>query len=234
MTDPQKKTSIITIDGPAAAGKSTAARLLAQRIGFVLLDSGALYRCVALHLLREKISPDASRIPEEALSALEISVKPGPLAMKVLLNGEDVTPLLRHESISEAASRFSALPEVRQALLELQRSTGARWDLVAEGRDMGTVVFPHARFKFFLIADLDERARRRYLELMGRGERADLDQVRSHMIERDRRDATRKASPLVMAADAVAIDAGALTPEEVVGRIMRVIEGYAANSNAAK
>jgi CMP/dCMP kinase len=234
LTDPQKRTSIITIDGPAAAGKSTAARLLAQRIGFVLLDSGALYRCVALHLLRGKISPDASRIPEEALSALEIAVEPGPLATKVLLNREDVTPLLRHESISEAASRFSALPEVRQALLELQRSTSARWNLVAEGRDMGTVVFPHARFKFFLIADLDERARRRYLELIGRGERADLDQVRSHMIERDRRDATRKASPLVMAADAVAIDAGALTPEEVVGRIMRVIEGDAANSNAAK
>ncbi|MBI5568472.1 MAG: (d)CMP kinase [Desulfomonile tiedjei] len=234
MTDPAKRTSIITIDGPAAAGKSTAARLLAQRLGFVLLDSGALYRCVALHLLRRKIPPNAVRIPEEAISALEIAVEPAAVTMKVLLNGEDVTALLRHESISEAASRFSALPEVRQALLDLQRSTGEQWNLVAEGRDMGTVVFPHARFKFFLIADLDERARRRYLELIERGERADFDQVRSQMIERDQRDATRKASPLVMASDALAIDAGALSPDEVVDRIMCAIEGEASSLNAAR
>ena len=119
MSDHEKRTSIITIDGPAAAGKSTAARLLAQRLGFVLLDSGALYRCVALHLLRRKIPPDAPQVPEEALSTLKITVEPGAVSMKVFLNGEDVSSLLRQESVGEAASRFSALPEVRQALLEL-------------------------------------------------------------------------------------------------------------------
>ena len=234
MIDPEQKTSIIAIDGPAAAGKSTTARLLARRLGFVLLDSGALYRCVALHLIRRNIPPDAQWIPEDALSCLKISVEPGVSSMKIFLKGEDVNALLRDESIGEAASRFSALPEVRKALLGLQRSTGSRWNLVAEGRDMGTVVFPYAQFKFFLIADVDERARRRYLEIVGRGSRANFQQVRSQMVERDRRDELRTASPLVMAADAVAIDATALRPEEVVERMMRVIEERAEAPNSAE
>ncbi|HTY24411.1 MAG TPA: (d)CMP kinase [Desulfomonilaceae bacterium] len=211
--------TVITIDGPAAAGKSTAARLLAQRLGFVLLDSGALYRGLALHLIRCGISPNTRSVPEMALESLELRIEPGVGFMRVFLGSEDVTEIIREESVGEAASRFSTKPEVRKALLKLQRWAGSQWNLVAEGRDMGTVVFPGARVKFFLTADPEERSKRRYRELVTRGETSELERVDAEMRRRDERDTSRQSSPLIKAEDAIILDTTRLSPEQVVDRM---------------
>jgi CMP/dCMP kinase len=217
-------TMVITIDGPAAAGKSTVARLLARRLGFLLLDSGALYRGLALHLLRRNVSPASGLVPDETLASLDLVIQPEVASMRVFLDREDVTEALREEALGVAASRFSTQPSVRNALLALQRSAGGRWNLVAEGRDMGTVVFPDARAKFFLRADLEERSRRRYRELSEKGQQPDFREVLSEMHERDLRDETRAIAPLVQAADAIAVDATRLFPEAVVELMLEVIE----------
>ncbi len=207
---------VITIDGPAGAGKSTVARLLAARLGFVLLDSGALYRAMALHLSRLGIDPDCNSVPEEALISVQISVEPRPGAMKVFLGLEDVGEIIRDDRISSAASRFSARAEVRRALIGIQRGAAARGSVVAEGRDMGTVVFPDATVKFFLTADARERAGRRYKELLDRGAEADYSNVLEEMKARDHRDESRPEAPLAIAADALVIDTTELKPDEVV------------------
>ena len=168
---------VIAIDGPAGAGKSTVARLLAQRLGFRLLDTGALYRVTALHLLRLGIAVEAEHIPESALTSLDLRMVPDGKSMKLFLGEEEVTDLIRDEHIGAAASVFSAKPCVRQALLGLQRSAGKSWNLVAEGRDMGTVVFPDAAVKFFVTADQGVRCQRRYLELLARGEQVEPGEV---------------------------------------------------------
>ena len=224
MTDRDHVPVVITIDGPAAAGKSTVARLLAKRLGFLLLDSGALYRALALHLSQRNVLPDNGLVPEHALAPLDLVIVPEVASMRVLLDGKDVTDILRGEALGLAASRFSTQPSVRSALLALQRSAGLRWNLVAEGRDMGTVVFPDAHAKFFLRADLEERARRRYAELAGKGEILDYEQVFSEMRDRDARDQTRAIAPLVEAEDAIAVDATALSPAAVVQVMLSAIE----------
>jgi len=197
---------VIAIDGPAGAGKSTMARLLAQHLGFFVLDSGALYRVMALHLLRRGVSPDCDIVSEADLQALDLVIQPEVGLMRLFLGSEDVTGLIREERIGICASRFSAKPEVRRALLDLQRQAALKWDLVAEGRDMGSVVFPHAQAKFFLTADLTIRSKRRHLELVARGENTELNTVVSTMRSRDLRDESRQESPLVMAPDAIRID----------------------------
>jgi len=214
---------VIAIDGPAGAGKSTAAKMLAQRLGFFLLDSGALYRVVALHLLRAGIDALGGPVPAWALTAIDIRVEPSVASMGIFLGGEDVTAMIREERIGLAASRFSARREVRSLLLQLQRSLADEFDLVAEGRDMGTVVFPHAALKFFLTADLWERSQRRFKELDGRGETAELERVCSEMRDRDLRDETREEAPLAKAPDAVEIDTTHLSPEEVIDRMMEQV-----------
>ncbi len=224
MKNSDSPATVITIDGPAAAGKSTVARLLARRLGFLLLDSGALYRGLALHLLRRNVSPDKGIVPEDTLASLDLVIQPEVASMRVFLDREDVTEGLRGEALGVAASRFSTQPAVRNALLVLQRNAGARWNLVAEGRDMGTVVFPHARAKFFLHADLEERSRRRYRELSEKGEQPDFPEVLVEMRERDLRDETRVIAPLVQATDAIAVDATRLVPEAVVELMLDVIE----------
>ncbi len=224
MTHSAPPTMVITIDGPAAAGKSTVARLLARRLGFLLLDSGALYRGLALHLLRRNVSPANGHVPEEALTPLDLAIQPEVASMRVLLDQEDVTESLRGEALGVAASQFSTQPAVRKALLALQRRAGARWNLVAEGRDMGTVVFPAAHAKFFLRADLEERSRRRYRELSEKGEQPDFLEILSEMRARDLRDETRAIAPLVQAEDAIAVDATSLSPEAVVELMLGVIE----------
>ncbi|MEW6136682.1 MAG: (d)CMP kinase [Thermodesulfobacteriota bacterium] len=207
---------VITIDGPAGAGKSTAARMLAGRLGYFLLDSGALYRVVALHLMQSGISGECDHVPAEALDRLDVQLEPGIGSMRLFLRDREVTKEIRTERIGDLASRFSAKPEVRKALIGVQRAAAAKWDLVAEGRDMGTVVFPDASIKFFLTATLEVRARRRYDELRNRGDNTDFGTVLNDMVERDARDERRAEAPLKPADDSIIIDTSSLDAESVV------------------
>lgn len=217
------RTVIVAIDGPAGAGKSTMARALARRLGFFLLDTGALYRAMALRLMRLGVVPDCAPIPEIVLETADLRIEPEPASMRVFLGNEDVTDAIREESVGSAASKFSTRPEVRRALLSLQRAAARRGSMVAEGRDMGTVVFPDAHVKFFLTADLSARAQRRHRELLERNIDSSLPEVRDSMMTRDRRDASRDESPLVCPADAHVVDTTGLSPEQVLDIMMRHI-----------
>jgi cytidylate kinase len=206
---------IITIDGPAGAGKSSAARRLAQRLDFEVLDTGAMYRAVGLAALRTHISlTDASTL-EQLLQTLRLEMPPG----KVLLNGEDVTLLIRTGEASNASSVVAAVPVVRRYLVQWQRDISRGRNMVCEGRDQGTVVFPDALCKFFLVADPLERVRRRQRELEARGEVVDRDQLVRAVEERDRRDAGRDLAPMRPAEDAVLLDTTRLGLDEVVDRM---------------
>ena len=215
---------IITIDGPAGSGKSTVAGMLAARLGFFLLETGGLYRVMALHLKRNGLNPDSGSIPEEVLASLDLAVVPEVGSMSVFLGGEDVTIAIRDEKIGRDASRFSVRPEVRRALLGLQRSIAKQGNIVAEGRDMGTIVFPEAQVKFFLTADLKERAHRRFRELVDRGEQIEFSVVLSEMRTRDERDRSRFEAPLMPASDSVIIDTAELSPLEVVSVMLTHID----------
>lgn len=195
---------VVAIDGPAGAGKSTVAKAVAARLGSTYLDSGAMYRCVALASL------ERGSAPAEVASDLRIE-----LGERVLLDGRDVTEAIRRPDVSEAASRAAADPAVRAAMVQEQRRLLAHGDWVAEGRDIGTVVAPSAEVKVFLTADPQERARRRAAELG-----ADQDTVLAEQVIRDQRDSTRADSPLVKAPDAVEIDTTGLSLDEVVHRVV--------------
>jgi cytidylate kinase len=201
---------VVAIDGPAGAGKSTVARAVARRLGFTYLDSGAMYRCVGLLALADPAAP-AGRLARAAQIEL---------GERVLLDGRDVTEPIRTGEVSEAASRVAADPAVREALVARQRELIADGDWVAEGRDIGTVVAPHAELKVFLTASARERARRRAVDL-GQSTETVLAQQRL----RDERDATREHSPLLTAADAVELDTTGLTVDEVVERIAALAGG---------
>lgn len=213
----------IAIDGPAGAGKSTVARLLAERLGYSLLDTGAIYRVMALRA-RERGVPWTDGAGVGALAeGLTISFQLEGAVNRVFADGQDVTAAIRTPEISDGASRVSALPEVRAALLGLQRRIGAAGGVVVEGRDIGTVVFPGAAAKFFLTATVDERARRRAAELRAAGRPADPQRTREEIMERDERDSTRAAAPLRKAADAIEIDSSRLSIDEVVAQMSAVI-----------
>jgi len=201
------------------------ARLLAGRLGFYLLDTGALYRAVALHLIRLGLTADDDPIPESALGSVGLKVEPEVASMKLFLGEEEVSHIIRSERIGAAASKFSAKPEVRRALLAIQRCAASRGRVVAEGRDMGTVVFPDAEVKFFLVADLTERSRRRHLEVSAGSEKVEFSKVRSEMQARDRRDESRDQAPLVQARDALVIDTTSLDPTQVLQRMEDHIAG---------
>jgi CMP/dCMP kinase len=222
---------IVAIDGPAGAGKSTAAKRLAARLGYAFLDTGAIYRTLALIGGRRGLDwGDAAALASLA-EKLGIVFVPGESGVnRVLAEGEDVTADIRTPEISDGASRVSAHPPVRAALLGLQRRLAAAGSLVAEGRDMGTVVFPDAPAKFFLTASPAERARRRAQELAAAGRPADPDAVLQEMLARDRRDTTREVSPLRCAADALLIDSEGMSPEEVVDRMVTHIDAIRAQS----
>ena len=222
---------IVAIDGPAGAGKSTAARLLATRLGFMLLDTGAIYRVMALQARERGIRWDDGPGVAALAPELELSFRLEGSQNRVLLGGSngstDVSSAIRTPEISDGASRVSALPEVRAALLGLQRRIGAAGPVVVEGRDIGTVVFPDAEVKFFLTASADERARRRVAELAAAGRPADPVQTRAELVARDERDSTRAAAPLRKADDAIEIDSSALNVDQVVDRMAAVVEGRA-------
>lgn len=206
---------VVTIDGPAGSGKSTAARGLAARLGFLYLDTGAMYRAVALFLLRRGVAPDDGPAVGPLLHDLRVEAVGG----AVVLNGEDVAAAVRTPEVSQGASRVAVLPAVRRFLAAEQRRAAAGRRIVCEGRDQGTAVFPDAGAKFYLTADPAARASRRFAELARQGVRTTLDEVLAAQEERDARDAGREVDPLRPAADAVAVDTTILTAAEVLDRL---------------
>jgi len=213
-----EKSFIIAIDGPGGAGKSTTARAVAARLGLSYLDTGALYRCVALRAVEAGLSlDDDARIAEIARN---VDVRFAAGSQQVLLGERDVTSEIRTPEISQAASKISALPAVREALVDLQRRSARAPGTVAEGRDMGTVIFPDARLKVFLDASVDERARRRAADLHALGRGDGIEEVRAQLAERDARDSGRSVAPLCRAPDALVLDTTDLAFEEVVERIV--------------
>ena len=206
---------IVTIDGPAGAGKSSAAKELARRLGFEYLDTGAMYRAVTLAALRAGINLRDPAAVETVLSGLALAMPPG----KVVLNGEDITPLIRTAEVTAASGPIADNHAVRRRLVDLQRAIAAGRDMVCEGRDQGTIVFPDAACKFFLVADPEERARRRQRELEARHEPVDFAALLAAILERDRRDAARDIAPMRPADDAILLDTTRLSLDEVVDRM---------------
>ncbi len=225
-----RKRPIIAIDGPVGAGKSVAARELARALGFSYLNTGAMYRAVAIAAREAGISPDDPNVEERLASVLKgIKIKFD--GEKILLNGRDVTAMKDDPEIGELASRFSAIGSVRVRMRDLQRAAGADGGVVMEGRDIGTAIFPDAEFKFFLDADVKTRAHRRYEELKKKGASITEDEVLEQLVERDRRDSGRELAPLKRADDATVIDSTNLSIDAVVAAMKAKIND---RNNAGK
>lgn len=208
---------IVTIDGPAGAGKTSVSKLLARELGYRYLDTGALYRAVAVAAMQAGVAADDDPALSVLCQGIALDLQDTEAGLRVLLNHEDITDRIRTPKVSMMASAVSARPVVRAFLLETQRNLGARGGVVAEGRDMGTVVFPHAAAKFFLDADSGIRARRRYEELRTiSGDAPSLEAVQKDMAQRDHNDSTRETAPLKPASDAIVIDSSRLPLEAVV------------------
>jgi cytidylate kinase len=222
---------VIAIDGPAGSGKSTAARRLAERLGGRLLETGALYRCVALKARQMGIPVDDPLRVAPIAGKLKVRFESAPSGEGTItfLDGQDVTAQLREPQVSRDASVVASLGEVRKSLLSLQRELARGGVTVAEGRDLGTVVFPDAAVKFFVTADPEVRAQRRHLEQVESGDRASLDQVRSDIEARDARDRTRKVAPMTPAEDAVVLDTSRLDPEAVVTAMVAEVKRRTGN-----
>ncbi len=206
---------VITIDGPAGAGKSTVARGLAERLGFEFLDTGAMYRAVAWSCLSQGVDLNDADTVGATAASVTLDMTP----QSVICNGTDVTTQIRTGEVSEASSLVAAVPAVRQELVRLQREVAAGRNIVTEGRDQGSVVFPNAECKIFLTADPHRRAERRLKELEQRGEAATLDDVLQQIVDRDQRDQQREIAPLVKADDAIEVDTSSQTADEVLAQI---------------
>ena len=215
-------TRIITIDGPAGAGKTTVSRLLAQKLGCVYVDTGSLYRGVAYEIKRQHIDCENDAALERFLKDLDLNFVMEKEELVLMSSGRDISNFIRTPEISMLASSSSAKPQVRAALLDIQRNIAKTKDTVFEGRDMGTMVFPNAAYKFFLFADLSVRAKRRYNEMPE--ETKDINQVQKQMEIRDNNDSKRQLAPLKPAVDAVKIDSSFLTIKQVVDKMLRIIE----------
>lgn len=214
----------IAIDGPAGAGKSTIAKLIAARKGYIYVDTGAMYRAMALFLLREGVDPADTAAIDAKCREADITIGYEDGVQIVYLNGENVNGLIRTEEVGKMASVSSPNPNVRKKLVELQQKLAADADVVMDGRDIGTCVLPGAQVKVFLTADSHERALRRYKELTAKGETCDLAVIEKDIIERDRQDMTRALSPLKQAEDAVLVDSSHMTAEEAADAVISLIK----------
>ncbi len=210
----------VAIDGPAGAGKSTIAKLVAKKKGYIYVDTGAMYRGLAIYFLDQNLrSEDVDRIIE-ACKSVDVTISYEDGKQQVLVNGENVTERLRQEAVGNMASKISSIPEVREALLELQRNLARTRDVIMDGRDIGTCILPNADLKIYLTASSLTRAKRRYEELTEKGVACDLKEIEEDIKERDLRDMTRKVAPLKQAEDAILVDSSDMTIEEVVNKII--------------
>jgi len=211
------KHAIVTIDGPSGSGKSTISRMLAHKLGFTYLDTGAMYRAAGLKAKRAGVGLEDTEALAKLLEDIEIQLVPkNNDDVRVFLDGEDVSAAIRTAEMGLVASKVSANKAVRRKLTKLQQDMGRRGSIVAEGRDMGTVVFPGADFKFFLDASPEERARRRCEQLKNRGEKAEYQEILEQIIKRDQDDSSRALAPLKPAEDAVIVDSSKMNPDEVL------------------
>ena len=216
---------IIAIDGPSGSGKSTLGRMLARELNLLYIDTGSMYRAVALAVIEARIDPADSEAVTTLANSADIDLEGEPDSLKVLLDGREITEEIRTESVTAMSSVVSSIPGVRRAMVERQRAMGQR-GAVLNGRDIGTVVFPDADIKFFLIAKAEERAERRFKEDLQTNVGVSLEQTMSEMIERDWRDSTRADSPLKIADDAIVIDSSGLSIDEVFERMMEHVHRH--------
>jgi cytidylate kinase len=224
---------VVTIDGPAGAGKSTTARAVADRLGFLYVDTGAFYRALALKVQRGGVSPDDLAAVDRCVRETRLTLSGAPGEAHVWLDGAEVGDAIRTPEVSELASRLAAQAPVRRRLVELQRALAERGPLVAEGRDLGTVVYPDAAVKIYLDADLEARAKRRARELERLGTPVAVDEVRADLTRRDERDRSRLESPLVIPAGAQVVNTSSITIEEQIGEVLRAVREHPAFPGSA-
>ncbi|MBC8318202.1 MAG: (d)CMP kinase [Desulfobulbaceae bacterium] len=228
MAENQK--DIVTIDGPSGSGKSTICRIVASRLNYTYLDTGAMYRAVGYKARQQNIDLEDGPSLGLLLDSLDLTLLPGDGDTRVLLDKKDISAAIRTAEMGLVASKVSAQPVVRQKLTQMQQKMGEKGRIVAEGRDTGTVVFPGARYKFYLDASPEERARRRYLQLLEKGEKADQQDILAQILKRDANDSSRSLAPLKAADDAVIIDSSQLSIDDVVHFILEKVSASLANS----
>lgn len=221
----EKEIYQIAIDGPAVSGKGTVARMLGQRLGYVCLDTGALYRAFTIHCLNKGARPVDNDDLERALESIDINVECRDGATHVSLDGEDVTSKLHDHEVCEEVFKYAQIKKVREKVRGIQRAMGAKQTLICEGRDITSVIFPKAKYKFYLTASLDARAQRRYAMEVAKGSIVTYEEVKETIRQRDYADATREESPLVLVKDATVVDASEISAAEAVDIIQAIIQG---------
>lgn len=214
----------MAIDGPAGAGKSTIAKITGEKLGLIYIDTGAMYRAVAYYFVENNINPDDAEAVKKACDAIVITIEYHDGVQQVILNGSNITPMLRKEAIGNMASRVAKLGDVREKLVSLQRNMAKKGKIVMDGRDIGTCVFPDADIKIFLTASSSVRAKRRYDELILKGQECNIDEIEKGIISRDYEDMHREISPLKQAEDAICIDTSDMGIDEVVDRLIQIYE----------
>lgn len=212
----------VAIDGPAGAGKSTIARQAAKQLNFIYVDTGAMYRAMALFMLRKGISSEDTKGLEAACKEVDITIEYQNGEQQVILNGENVNGLIRTEEVGKMASAVAKNGKIREKLVDLQQKLAKKADVIMDGRDIGTCVLPQADVKIYLTASVEERARRRHKELVEKGETCDIEKIKADIIARDEQDMNREISPLKKAEDAVLLDGSDMTIQEVTEEIMRL------------